>query len=75
MAFKTGYLEMEHTWLTIFFLTKVRGEYWITGLMELIWKMISIIVYLFGVNAIKFHNILHVFWSKIGTETATCTLK
>ena len=61
LAFDTGELATECTWATFIILTKGSGNYRIIGLIEVIWKVISIMVNRRLVDLIEFHDVLHNF--------------
>ena len=56
--------------MSIISLSKGGGKYRGIGMIEVMWKDISLIVERHLANSINFHDILHGLWDKIGTGTA-----
>ena len=61
---------MERTWDNVVLITKGGGKYHGIGLVEVIWKIISVIVNRRMDNSIEFHDVLRGFREKRGTGTA-----
>ena len=70
MSHKTDDLATEYLRLATVSMSKGIGEYQGIRLIKVMWKVISVIIDLHLANSIKFHDILHCLWSKIGTGTA-----
>ena len=60
---------MEYTQLATVLLSNGIGKYRGIGMIEVMWKDISLIVERHLANSINFRNILHGLWAKIGTGT------
>ena len=52
----------ESTWQAVALITKGGGEYYVIGLVEVVWKMVTVILNFCLTTSITFHNVLHGFW-------------
>ena len=68
-------MDLYCTWNTVILLPKGGDEYQGIGLVGVIWKVISIIIYRRLVESIEFHDVLHMFRVLRGTGTATLESK
>ena len=68
-AFQDGALAEECTKNTVVVITKDKGDLRGIGLIEVLWKAITIILKHRLTAAISFHATLHGFWSEKGTDT------
>ena len=62
-------------WSTTVLLPKGGCKYCVIGLVEVLWKVISIIIYQRLTDSIEFHDILHGFRACRGTGMATLESK
>ena len=69
----TGELPERLTWSSLVIIPKSGGGYRGIGLLEVIWKVISKIIYTRVKQRVVFHLILHGFWAQRGT--GTCVLE
>ena len=69
MAFRGGQMAKDATWKTAVLITKVTGDLWVIGLVEVIWKMATVILNHRIGMVINFHN-GHGFHAGRGTGTA-----
>ena len=74
-AFRDGTLAEEATWQTVVLIPKGNGEFRGIGLVEVIWKLLTIILHRRLTTGIKLHDVLHGFWEGRGTGTATLEAK
>ena len=70
-AFQDGTLAEEATWQTVVLIPKGKGEFREIGLVEVIWKLLTIILHRRLTTGIKLHDVLHGFQEGRGTGTAT----
>ena len=73
-AFGEGKLAEEATWQAMVMVPKGKGEFWGIGLVEVIWKLLSLILHR-RLAAIQLHEVLHGFREGRGTGTATLEAK
>ena len=73
-AFREGNLAEEATWQTMVMIPKGKGEFRGIGLVEVIWKLLTLILH-HRLGAIKLHDVLHGFREGRGTGTATLEAK
>ena len=73
-AFRDGNLAEEATWQTVVIIPKGKGEFWGIGLVEVIWKLLTLILHCW-LTAIKLHDVLHGFREDCGTGTSTLEAK
>ena len=59
-AFRDGNLTEEATWQTVVLIPKGKGEFQGIGLVEVIWKLLTLILHR-RLTAIKLHDVLHGF--------------
>ena len=59
-AFREGNLAEEATWQTVVMIPNGKGEFWGIGLVEVIWKLLTLILHR-RLAAIKLHDVLHGF--------------
>ena len=71
-AFWDGNLAEEATWKTVVLIPKGKGEFRGIGLVEVIWKLLTLILHR-RLTAIKLHDVLHGF--REGRSTGTATLE
>ena len=71
VAFRGGYLPEALTWMTIVLIPKGVGGYIGIGLVEVIWKVCTLIIKDVLRNTIILHDALHGFRQGTGTGTAT----
>ena len=74
MAFRDGNLAEEATWLTVVLIPKGKGEFRGIGLVEVIWKLLTLILHR-RLTTIKLHDVLHGFREGCGTGTSTLEAK
>ena len=60
-AFRDGTLAEEATWQTVVLIPKGMGEFREIGLVEVIWKLLTIILHRRLTTGIKLHDVLHGF--------------
>ena len=70
-AFWDGELAEEVTWQAVVLIPKGRGDYRGTGLVEVMWKVVAVILNRRLTSSIAFHDVLHGFRAGRGTGTAT----
>ena len=70
-AFRDGTLAEEATWQTVVLITKGKGEFWVIGMVEVTWKLLTIILHRRLTTRIKLHDVLHGFRAGRSTGTAT----
>ena len=70
-AFQEGMLPEEETWKAVFLIPKGGGEYRCIGLVEVVWKVVTVIIDCRFTASTSFHDILHGFQVVCGTGT-TC---
>ena len=75
LAFRDGVLVQEAAWKAVVLITKEGGEYHSIGLMEVIWKVVTVILNCRFTAAITYHDSLHGFWEGCSTGTATLEVK
>ena len=51
------------------------GEYRVIGLVDVVWKMVTVIINHYLIMAIQFHGVLNEFWAGHGTGTASLEAK
>ena len=73
-AFRDGNLAEEATWQTVILIPKGKGEFRGIGLVEVIWKLLTLILHQ-RLTTIKLHDVLHGFREGRGTGTATLEVK
>ena len=73
-AFRDGNLAEEATWQTVVLIPKGKGGGWGIGLVELIWKLLTLILHR-RLTMIKLHVVLHGFREGRGTGMATLEAK
>ena len=56
-------------------ITKVERDYHGIGLVEVVWKVVTIIQILRLATSIDFHGVLHGFWAGLGTGTTSLEAK
>ena len=64
----------EATWQAMVMVPKGKGEFWGIGLVEVIWKLLSLILHR-RLAAIQRHEVIHGFREGRGTGTATLEAK
>ena len=69
-AFREGKLAEEATWQAMVMVPKRKGEFWGIGLVEVIWKLLSLILHR-RLAAIQLHEVLHGFREGCGTGTSS----
>ena len=73
-AFRDGNLAEEANWQTVVMVPKGKGEFRVIGLVEVIWKLLTLILHR-RLTTIKIHDILHGFREGRGTGTSTLEAK
>ena len=71
----SGVIAEEAAWQAVVLILKGVGDYRGIGLVELIWKAVSVIINRCFTVAINYHDFLHVFRAGCGTGTATTEVK
>ena len=66
-AFQEGRLEEEAMWQGLVLISKWGGEYRIIGLVEVVWKVVTVILNICFTASIAFHDVIHDFWEGRGT--------
>ena len=51
------------------------GDYHVIGLVDMIWKAVTVILNLRFTASINYHNSIHGFWAGCGTGTITLEVK
>ena len=74
-AFRDGTLAKEATWQTVVLIPKVKGAFRGIGLVEVTWKLMTVILHRRLTTGIQLHNVLHGFREGCGTGTATLEAK
>ena len=75
LAFQDGVIAEEAAWQAVVLILKGVGDYRDIGLVELIWKAVSVIINRCFTVAITYHDFRHVFRAGRGTGTATSEVK
>ena len=68
--FRDIFLVEEATWKVVVLLLKGGGEYHVIGIVEVVWKAVTMILNFYFSASIAYHDSLHGFWSGRGTGTA-----
>ena len=74
-AFREGDLAEESTWQAVVLITKGEKDYGGIGLVEVVWKVVTVILNRRFTSSITFHDVLHGFRAGRGTGTATLKAK
>ena len=74
-AFREGKLVEEATWKTVIMIPKGKGEFRRIGLVEVTWKVVTVILHRGLTTGIQLHDALHRFREGRGTGTATLEAK
>ena len=74
-AFREGKLVGEAMWQTVVLIPKGKMEYRGIGLVEVTWKVVSVILNCRLTTGITFHDALHGFQEGRGTGTPTLEVK
>ena len=61
VAFQEGCLEEEFTWQAVVIIPKGGGDYQGIVLLEVVWKVVTVILNRHLTNPIAFHNVFHGF--------------
>ena len=69
-AFREGRLEEEATWQAVVLINKGEKDYCGIGLVEVMWKVVTVILNLRLMASTTFHDFLHGFRAGCGTGTA-----
>ena len=72
-AFRDRDLAEEVTWQAVVLIPKGKGDYRGIGLVEVMWKVVTVILNCRLTSSITFHDVLHRF--RAGRSTGTATLK
>ena len=75
VMFGDGNIPEEIDWVTMVLLPKGKGDYWGIGLVEVLWKVRSVVVNCCLKRSVMFHGTLHGFRERLGTGTATLEAK
>ena len=62
-AFQEGRLEEEAMWQGLVLISKWGGEYRIIGLVEVVWKVVTVILNRRFTASIDFYDVLNGFWA------------
>ena len=74
-AFRDGKLAEEAAWQTVVIIPKREGEFRGIGLVEVTWKLITVILHRWLTTGIQLHDVLHGFREGRGTGTANLEAK
>ena len=74
-AFRDGKLAEEAAWQTVVLIPKGRGEFRGIMLVEVTWKLMTVILHHLLTTGIQLHDVLHGFREGRGTGTATLEAK
>ena len=74
-VFRDGKLAEEAAWQTVVLIPKGKGEFQGIRLVEVIWKLLTIILHCRLTTGIKLHDVLHGFREGCGTGTSTLEAK
>ena len=74
-AFRDGVLAEEATWQTVVLIPKGGGDYRIIGLMEVVWKAVTVILNCCFTASVTYQHSLHRFRAGCGTGNATLQVK
>ena len=74
-AFRDGKLAEEATWKTVVLIPKGKGEFRGIGLVEVTWKLMTVILHRRLTTGIHYYDMLHGFQEGRGTGTATLEAK
>ena len=74
-AFRDGKLADEAAWQTVVLIPKGKGEFRGIGLVEVTWKLMTVILHRRLTTGIQLHDVLHRFWEGRGTGMATLEAK
>ena len=75
MEFRDCKLVDEAAWQTMVLIPKGKGEFRGIGLVEVTWKLLTVILHRRLTTGIKLHDVLHGFREGRGTGTATLEAK
>ena len=75
MDFRDCVLAEEAKWQAVFLIPKGGGEYRGSGLMEVVWKVVIVILNLRFTASINYHDYFHGFRAGYDTGTATLEVK
>ena len=73
LAFRDSKLHMECMWQKVVLIPKGNGEFVLIGLVKVLWKALSGVINRQIGAAVKFHNVLHEFWT--GQRMVTISLE
>ena len=74
-AFRDGKLVEEAAWQTVVLIHKGKGEFRGIGLLEVTWKLMTVILHRRLTTGLQLHDVLHGFREGCGTGTATLEAK
>ena len=74
-AFRDGKLAEEAAWQTVVLIPKGKGEFRGIGLVEVTWKLMTVILHRRLTTGLQLHDVLHGFREGHGTGTATLKAK
>ena len=75
VAFWEGQMAEDSIWQAVVLIPKGGGDYRCINLVELVWKVVTVIPNHRFTNYISFHDVLHGFWAGRGTGTAPLEVK
>ena len=73
MAFRKFHLMEEATWQVLVLIPKVGGDYIRIGILVVAWNILTVIINLYLVTTIQFHDVLHGL--QVGREIGTASLR
>ena len=75
LSFQEEWMEEESAWKAVVLIPKVGGDYRDIGLVEVVWKLVTVILNHGFTLSIAFHDVLHGFQEDRGTGTASLEAK
>ena len=73
--FQYVWLMEESTWQVVVLIPKGGGEYLGIGLVEVVWKVVTVVINFHLTTSIDFHDVLHGFWACSSTGTTSLEAK
>ena len=62
-------------WQVVVLIPKMEGNCHVIGLVEAVWKVVTVVLNFYLTTSIAFHNVLHGFQAFLGTRTASLEAK
>ena len=62
-------------WQVVVLIPKMEGNCHVIGLVEAVWKVVTVVLNFYLTTSIAFHNVLHRFRAGRGTGNATLEVK